>query len=213
MRSDDEMTDDRVLAKAAAHGVPDRLQRMIRRCSHFHSYPAPGLVMGVFMVDWAMEELGATAGEKLFAVCETKKCLPDALQVIAGCTIGNNRLRVLDAGRFAIAMNQPSMAETAKGVRVAVDAAALEEFPALRAWFMHDRAFDRATMTGALFDEILDGRRRYCALERIVVRFDPKQAWSAGRCERCGESVPDTLLSGGVCAVCRDQRYYEPLSG
>ncbi len=205
------MTTGRAVAQAAALGVPEHLQRMIGRCSEFHSFPAPGLVMGVFMVDWAMEGLHATPGEKLFAVAETKKCLPDALQVIAHCTIGNNRLRVLNAGRFAIVMNRPSTTEASKGVRVAVDAARLEAFPTLRAWFMHDRSFDRKTMTGMLFDDILGGGRRYLSLERVIVRFDPKQAWSAGRCDCCGELVPNTLLRSGVCAVCGDERYYEPL--
>ncbi len=212
MTSEGEMTTGRVLARAAALGVPEHLQRMIARCSEFHTFPAPGLVMGVFMVDWAMEALHATPGEKLFAVSETKKCLPDALQVIAHCTIGNNRLRVLNAGRFAIAMNRPSTAKTSEGVRVAVDAPRLEAFPALQAWFMHNRAFDRKTMTGALFDDILGGGRRYLALEYILARFDPKQAWSAGRCDCCGEPVPNTLLRDGVCAACGDQRYYEPLT-
>ena len=212
MATDGEMNTSKVVARAAALGVPEHLQRMMARCSEFHTYPAPGLIMGVFMVDWAMEGLHATPGEKLFAVAETKKCLPDALQVIARCTIGNNRLRVLNAGRFAIAMNRPSTSDTAKGVRVAVDAERLETFPTLRAWFMHDRSFDRRTMTGELFDEILAGGRRYLALENIMVRFDPRKEWIAGRCGCCGEPVPDNLLANGVCAACGDQRYYEPVS-
>jgi formylmethanofuran dehydrogenase subunit E len=205
------MTAARVLARAAALGVPEHLQRSIGRCSDFHTFPAPGLVMGVFMVDWAIEGLQARPGEKLFAVAETRKCLPDALQVIAHCTVGNNRLRVLNAGRFAIAMNRPSTADTASGVRISVDAGRLDDFPVLRAWFMHDRSFDRRTMTDALFDEILGGSRRYLAFERVSVRFDPKQSWAAGRCDCCGEPVPDTLLRDGVCAACGEQRYYQPL--
>lgn len=210
MTIDGGMTTGKVLAQAAALGVPEHMQRMIGRCSEFHTYSAPGLVMGVFMVDWAIEGLHATPGEKLFAVSETRKCLPDALQVIAHCTIGNNRLRVLNTGRFAIAMNRPSTAATSEGVRISVDSARLEAFPTLRAWFMHDRAFDRKTMTGTLFEEILGGGRRFLAFERVMVRFDPKQEWSAGRCDCCGEAVPKTLLRAGVCAACGDQRYYEP---
>ncbi|MEN6517592.1 MAG: formylmethanofuran dehydrogenase subunit E family protein, partial [Methanospirillum sp.] len=118
MTIDGGMTTGKVLAQAAALGVPEHMQRMIGRCSEFHTYSAPGLVMGVFMVDWAIEGLHATPGEKLFAVSETRKCLPDALQVIAHCTIGNNRLRVLNTGRFAIAMNRPSTAATSEGVRI-----------------------------------------------------------------------------------------------
>lgn len=212
MPVDGEMTAGRVLARAADLDVPRILQQQIARCSEFHTYPAPGLVMGVFMVDWAMEELGAKSGEKVFAVAETKKCLPDPLQVIAHCTIGNNRLRVLNAGRFAIAMNRPSLSDAAEGVRVSVDFARLGEFPVLRAWFMHDRAFDRGTMTAALFDDILGGGRGYLGLERVLVKFEPKQEWSPGRCDRCGEPVPDTLLAGGVCAACSEQGYYEPMS-
>jgi formylmethanofuran dehydrogenase subunit E len=212
MPVDGEMTVGRVLARADALGVPEYLQQQIARCSEFHTYPAPGLVMGVFMVDRAMEELGARPGEKVFAVAETKKCLPDPLQVIAHCTIGNNRLRVLNAGRFAIAMNRPSLSDAAEGVRVSVDSARLGEFPALRAWFMHDRAFDERTMTAALFDDILGGGRRYLAIERVLVQFEPKQEWSSGRCDTCGEPVPDTLLTSGVCSICGAQRYYEPVS-
>jgi formylmethanofuran dehydrogenase subunit E len=212
MTADGGMTVDRALAKAAALGIREDLQQKIARCSEFHSYPAPGLVMGVFMVDWAMDELRATPGEKLFAVAETRKCLPDALQVIAGATIGNNRLRVINTGRFAIEMNRPSMDETARGVRVAVDATKLDAFSALRAWFMHDRSFDKRTMSGDLFDDILGGGRQYLGLEHVAVRVDQKRAWSAGRCAACGEAVPDTLLTDGVCAACGDQRYYELLS-
>ncbi len=200
-----------VLARARVLGVPDHLQRMIERCSEFHTYPAPGLVMGVFMVDWALERLRATPGEKVFGVAETKKCLPDALQVIAHCTIGNNRLRVLDAGRFAIAVNRPSVGETAPGVRVAVDPARLGAFPTLSAWFMHDPAFDKRASAGELMEEILEGGRRYLAVEEIMVRVDPRREWSAGRCGACGEPVPDTLLVDGVCAACGEQRYYDPL--
>jgi formylmethanofuran dehydrogenase subunit E len=212
MASRGEYSTAGVLARAADLGVSADLQGLIERCSEFHTYPAPGLVMGVFMVDWALEQLGATPDEKLFGVAETRKCLPDALQVIAHCTIGNNRLRVLDAGRFAITMNRPSATGESTGVRVAVDPARIDGFPTLRAWFMHDRAFDKQAMTGRLLDEILAGGRRYLAVEDVMVRFDPKQEWSAGRCGICGEPVPDTLLADGACIACGEHRYYEALS-
>lgn len=213
MVTNGEMTTELVLARAAAVGVPEHMQRMIRRCSDFHTYPAPGLIMGVIMVDWAIESLHARPGEKLFAVAETKKCLPDALQVIAHATIGNNRLRVLHTGRFAITMNRPTTGDTADGIRIAVDSARLDAFPTLQAWFMHDRAFDRRTMTEQLFDEILGGGRRYLSLQPVRVQFAPKRAWSAAICERCGEPVPDTLLADGICGACGDLRYFEPVTG
>ncbi|PKL58063.1 MAG: formylmethanofuran dehydrogenase, partial [Methanomicrobiales archaeon HGW-Methanomicrobiales-5] len=64
-------------------GVRPQLQQEILRLAEFHTYPAPGVLIGAFMVDYAMELLGVTKGQKLYGVCETPKCLPDALQVLA----------------------------------------------------------------------------------------------------------------------------------
>lgn len=149
------------------------------------------------MVDRAMEGFRARPGEKLFAVAETKTCLPDPLQVLATppwgtnasffsrastssarhATMGNKPLRVINAGRFALVMNRPSTSETTRGVRVAVDGALLKDFPTSYAWFMPDGPFDEQTMTDPLFCEILGGGRRYLSLEHVQVRFDPKQGW------------------------------------
>ena len=89
-------------------GVNERLKDYITRCVVFHTSPAPGVLIGAFIMDYALELLGAIPGEKLFAVCETPKCLPDAPQVIANCTTGNNRLKVLPIGKFAITLNRAS---------------------------------------------------------------------------------------------------------
>jgi len=89
-------------------GVNPRLQLEILKLADFHTYPAPGVLIGAFMVDYAMDLLGAKKGQKLYGVCETPKCLPDALQVLAHITIGNNRLKVVPIGKFAITMNPPS---------------------------------------------------------------------------------------------------------
>jgi len=61
--------------------------------------PGGRLVLGAFMVDLALEKLGAKPGDRLYAVSESPKCLPDAVQVITHCTYGNHRLRVINTGR------------------------------------------------------------------------------------------------------------------
>jgi len=38
------------------------------------------------------------------AVCETQACLPDTLQMLTPCTIGNGWLKIFDFGRYALAL-------------------------------------------------------------------------------------------------------------
>ena len=72
------------------------------RMEEFHGYRSPGLLLGGVMVDVALRELGTTP--YLNVVTETVVCLPDAVQLLTPCTIGNGFLQVLDWGKFAITM-------------------------------------------------------------------------------------------------------------
>ena len=108
--------------------IDPRLKEAIHTSAAFHSYPAPGALIGAFMVDYALELLGVTPDEKLYAVCETPKCAPDAVQAIAHCTTGNNRLRIIPIGKFAITMNAATEGDTADAVRVYVDLNKLKKF-------------------------------------------------------------------------------------
>jgi len=62
----------------------------------FHGSLAPGLIIGGFIVDLALKHL--PEGEFFDAICETPVCLPDAVQILTPCTIGNGWLTVLDLG-------------------------------------------------------------------------------------------------------------------
>ena len=68
----------------------------------FHGSLAPGLIIGGFIVDLALKHL--PEGELFDALCETPVCLPDAVQILTPCTIGNGWLTVFDIGRFAVTM-------------------------------------------------------------------------------------------------------------
>ena len=60
----------------------------------FHGNLAPGLIIGGFIVDLAMKNL--PEGEFFDAVCETPVCLPDAVQILTPCTIGNGWLSIVN---------------------------------------------------------------------------------------------------------------------
>lgn len=190
-------------------GINPALMQQILRLSEFHTYPAPGVLIGAFMVDYALELLGVTPDRKLYGVCETPKCLPDALQVMARCTTGNNRLKVVPIGKFAITLNAPSESETAEAVRVYVDLEKLKAFPTIDMWYANSPAYDKHAMKGRLQDEIFQAGRQILTSERVKVAVHKKKKWSSVTCPRCGETVPDYLIEGDHCGACGSMKYYE----
>jgi formylmethanofuran dehydrogenase subunit E len=192
-------------------GVPPALMQQILRLSEFHTYPAPGVLIGAFMVDYALELLGVTPDRKLYGVCETPKCLPDALQVIARCTTGNNRLKVVPIGKFAITLNAPTESEVAEAVRVYVDLEKLRHYPTIDIWYANSPAYDKHTMKDRLQDEIFRAGRNILSFERVRVMVKKKKKWTSVTCPSCGESVPDYLIEGDRCGACGSMKYYEKI--
>jgi formylmethanofuran dehydrogenase subunit E len=190
-------------------GIKPGLRQQILRLSEFHTYPAPGILIGAFMVDYALELLNANPDQKLYGVCETPKCLPDALQVIARCTTGNNRLRVIPIGKFAITLNCPSGAETTEAMRVYVDLKKLKKYPVIDIWYANSPAYDKHTMKAQLQNEIFKAGRDILSFEKVRVGVKTKKKWKSVRCPGCGETVPDYLVVDGHCGACGSMKYYE----
>lgn len=200
--------EDEIQSLMDAHAISPLLQDYFKRCIEFHTYPAPGLLIGVFMVDYAVELLGATPGEKLYSVCETQKCAPDPLQVILHCTYGNHRLRIIPMGRFAMTLNRPSTEPFTEGIRVFIDPGKLETYPLINSWFTNDPSFNPRVKALPLMDEIFRAGRDILSTEKVLVQVTPKQKWQSGKCRVCGEMVPADLLHDGVCIGCGPDAYY-----
>jgi len=202
---------DEINARMKAAGVRPALQESIRQLVVFHTSPAPGVLIGAFMVDYALELLGVTADEKLYGVCETPKCAPDALQVLAHCTTGNNRLRVIPIGKFAITLNAATRESTAEAVRVFVDLARLKKYPVIDIWYANSPEFVKATMSETLQQEIFRAGRDILSTERVRVKVSGKRKWKPVTCPCCGDSIPDYLFQDDKCGGCGSMNYYEKI--
>ena len=190
------------------YGVSDRVRGYIRDCVKFHTFPAAGLLLGVFMVDLALEKLGAKPGEKIYAVSETGKCLPDAVQVITHATYGNHKLRIINTGRFAVTMNRFAEGDTAPGIRIYVDVKKIDGYPTLKAWYLNDPNYKGGVDGSNLLDDIMRAGRKILSSEKVDVHFTPKEKWKSAKCPSCGEMVPENTLEGGVCRGCGPNAYY-----
>lgn len=171
----------------------------------FHGYPAPGLIIGGFMVDLGLSRM--PEGILMDAVSETTTCLPDAIQLLTPCTVGNGWLRVINLGRFALSLFEKYEGE---GVRVYLDPARMERWPELRTW-LYKLKPKREQDTERLLAEIRKAGRDLCSVQHI--RIEPRHLGkrsrgAVGDCPSCGEPYP--LRDGGVCRGCQGEAPYLP---
>jgi formylmethanofuran dehydrogenase subunit E len=191
------------------YATEERIREYIRRCVSFHGFAPPGLLIGVFMVDLALEKLGANPNEKLYAVAETPKCAPDAVQVVTSATMGNSRLRIIETGKFSITLNRGSTEERADGIRVYVDATKIRRYPTLDLWYTNDPRYKRVDEKDRVYDEILQAGRSILSWEWVKVSVPQKAVWQAVQCPVCKEMVPDYLVEDDVCTSCAGASYYD----
>jgi formylmethanofuran dehydrogenase subunit E len=179
------------------------LQDFIIRMEEFHGYRSPGLLLGGMMVDVALRELGPTP--YLNVVTETVVCLPDAVQLLTPCTIGNGFLQVLDWGKFALtSYDRLSLS----GARVWLNPDALSDYPLIRRWFERSDHPTQKPPFEELASEILAGGENLISQRpvRLHRALKDSQRVPTVRCPGCGESYPQHL--GPTCPACSNKAYY-----
>ena len=80
-------------------------QGPLREAGKIHGHYCPGLSLGVGASVHAMKKMFGTPSdgmEKLLAVVEVNSCFSDGIQVVSGCTFGNNSLIYRDTGKTAV---------------------------------------------------------------------------------------------------------------
>jgi len=170
----------------------------------FHGSLAPGLIIGGFIVDTALKNL--PPGEFFDAICETSVCLPDAVQLLTPCTIGNGWLKVVDMGRFAVTLYEK---EGGEGVRVYLDTGKLAPWPEFHAWYFKLKPKAEQD-SNALFEEIKSAGAEALGLQRVQVKASYRIQRKLGKtapCPVCGESYP--LRDGDRCLHCQGFSPYE----
>lgn len=176
---------------------------LILKIEEFHGYRSPGILIGSRMIEKALHELGDTP--YLNMVSETVVCLPDAVQLLTGCTMGNGFLQVLDWGKFAVtAYDRMTLA----GVRVWLKPALLGDYPLIATWFGRSPGGrpkppfeDMAAEILAAQSDLLPSRKVH-----LLKPLKNDQPVPTRACPDCGEFYPERL--GDRCPACRGKAYY-----
>jgi formylmethanofuran dehydrogenase subunit E len=178
------------------------LSECLRTIEDFHGWKAPGLVIGMFMVDWAQELVGEHV--EADAIVETRHCLPDAIQLFTPCTIGNGWMKILDWDKFALSLYERN---GRNGYRVWLDLEKAKQFPDLYNWYMR-LVPKNALPLEALVDTILSAGRSVLSSESVYITqlYERDKKGITAICPICKEAYAEKL--GKVCASCQGSGYY-----
>jgi formylmethanofuran dehydrogenase subunit E len=205
----------------------DDLEGLLRQAEAIHGHLCPMVSLGVKAGHYAMKFLdtGSTGMEEVVAVVECNNCFTDGIQVVTGCTFGNNALVFRDLGKTAVTVARRG---DDQGVRLVVR-------PQYR-----DEMFARYPAAGPLFDKVVVQRNAtpeeehhlhhiwpaisYKELERpleeslavakVGVKLPPfAPILPTVVCSQCGEGVMEPrirLVKGQpTCLTCAGAEYPE----
>jgi formylmethanofuran dehydrogenase subunit E len=177
---------------------PYSIEDYMHLVKSFHGNIAPGIIIGGFMVDLARKHV--PDGVLYDAISETRTCLPDAIQLLTPCTIGNGWLKVMDFGRYALCLYDKYQGE---GVRVFMDSNKLEDWPVIKEWFFKLKPRNEQD-SNRLRDQIIEAGADILTLQNVTVDgsfLGKKGKGAITRCPICNEAYP--VKDGPSCLACQ----------
>jgi len=218
-----DMSNPRHEIKAAV--AAGDLKKLLRMTGMLHGHFCPFVAIGVKAAVRAVKEMGvnSTGMEQIIAIVETNNCFSDGVQLVTGCSFGNNALIYRDYGKTAFTLAK----RNGEAVRVSVKAdskfleerepKAMELFQKVVVERQGTEADHRRLMKlwqqtsfkmlGIPDDELFD-------VNRLTIQV-PSYAriFANVKCSVCGENImePRARIKDGkpVCIPCSGQEYYQ----
>jgi formylmethanofuran dehydrogenase subunit E len=182
---------------------------IVELATKLHGHLAPGIALGLRMCEIAMKRAGFVRGNKyLIGICETQRCLADAMQAATGCTLGHGSAFVEDYGKLALTIAD---SKTGKGVRVSLRGDAHLSSKLFEKWMMRLSKLSKNEEV-ELGGELLRLDEKWFNVEEVKVH--KAQNFESSRiisCSICGDLVPESLSVDGKCKVCAGEAYYASL--
>jgi formylmethanofuran dehydrogenase subunit E len=178
-------------------------KKYLRLVKSFHGSEAPGLIIGGFMVDLALKNF--PKGKLFDAICETQVCLPDAVQILTPCTIGNSWLSIVDLGRFAVILYEKY---TGIGVRIYFDTDKINTWPEIQCWYLKEKNKNEQDPE-MLMAQIMEAGPRLFGIQHVQVdlkKVRRKKIGPVSVCPVCHEAYP--TRDGNSCRNCQGDTIY-----
>lgn len=211
----------REIEEAIAAG--DR-HRLLEISGLLHGHFCPGSAMGVKAATRAVKEIDvkSTGMEEVVAIVETNACFSDAVQMVTGCSFGNNALIYRDYGKTAVTLAR----RTGDAVRVALKpgGSPLQKNPEASELFKkvvqerrgteEDSARLRHLWIELAFGMLDEPDEEFFTIQRLKAEV-PSYAriFASVKCSACGENImePRARVKDGqpVCLGCSDHDYFQ----
>ena len=198
----------------------DDLAGLLRQTAKIHGHHCVGSAIGVIAAHYAMKSLGVTRNtgmEHLIAIVETNSCFSDGVQVVTGCSFGNNSLVYRDYGKTAFSLVERG----GEGVRVSArsDLGDLLKNGNPETQALYRRIVNKRNATPEEEARMMELNRRHCftvlnipadkifRLEHAKVELPSySRLLDSHICAGCGEKVMETRATkrgdGYYCIPC-----------
>ncbi|MGQ9744389.1 MAG: FmdE family protein [Candidatus Bathycorpusculaceae bacterium] len=202
------------------------LEGLLKKAGELHGHLCSYLTYGVIAGYIAVHELGvkSTGMEEVIAIVETNNCFSDGIQMVTGCSFGNNALIYRDLGKTAVTVAK----RDGTAIRIALDPdfedSREEEYPeAHDLWNKIIARREKATpeeqermmqlFAKMSINELRKPADKMFRIKRMKIKV-PEYApiFASVRCSICGEKVIETrvrLKEGKVvCIDCAGGEHY-----
>ncbi len=203
---------------------------LLRLAQTFHGHLCPFVSLGVKAGQYAMAKFDQpnTGMEEIVAIVECNNCFTDGIQVVTGCTFGNNALIFRDLGKTAVTV---ARRQDGQGVRLLVRPDYRQQmfarYPAAEPLFQKVVVQRQGTPEEwHRFEHMWEAIARrelkvpleeQCIIQELQVDL-PAYApiYDSVLCSRCGEQVMAPRAVGApdqpLCRTCGRSAYFQ-LSG
>ncbi len=203
------------------------MRRLLEKSAELHGHICPYSAYGVKAGYIAMRELGIenTGMEEVVAIVETNNCFSDGIQLVTGCTFGNNGLIFRDYGKTAVTVARRDGTAIRIALKPGFDESIMEKYPEASALFEkivarreeateeeHMRMRQLYTEMGFELLEVPEDEMFIIERKKIKVP-DYAPIFTSERCSFCGEKVMASRIKERdgkpACIPCANADYYE----
>ena len=200
------------------------LEALLRKAAELHGHFCSYLTYGVKAGYIAVRELGIknTGMEEVIAIVETNNCFSDGVQIVTGCTFGNNSLIYRDVGKTAVTVAR----RDGTAIRIALDPVyekSIEEEYSEANWLWEKIVVKREKATRQEHDRMMkifaemafkelkkpaDKMFRITRMKISTPEYAP--IFNSIICPICGEKTYKPVMHNGklICIDCAGANYY-----